>query len=342
MTGESSSQKRASAAEYSDFIRECDRALHAVVSTYELMNPTRLPASKVDYWITSFGYARSPLTVVQDLLLQERHMLQQIKLRTTAAYDRGKLRRETLAFYHKLVATTDRPAQDAKHDIKLYLTSPELDLPVERAVFRKLVDSHRPVVEAIHRWEGEDRAHLESFARIIADRMREVGWLFQVFFCYAHKDDRKKSQLAVVRTFLEKRLESKNFSLWWDRDIPLGARWHRTIMEQLGQADAALVIVSEHFMQSDYISREELRAMLGRRRGEGLRICPVLLTKCDWRRLRWLRSTEFVPKGSNLESFAEKDDRRRRFYQDELGPQIDKMLESLTNPREIRDRTWNS
>lgn len=82
------------------------------------------------------------------------------------------------------------------------------------------------------------------------------------FVCYAH-DDR-----LLVEPFLElmrPRLRTRagfEASLWTDRHILVGEDWEREIEHALDDADFGLVCVSANLMDSPFIRRVELPALL--------------------------------------------------------------------------------
>jgi hypothetical protein len=61
--------------------------------------------------------------------------------------------------------------------------------------------------------------------------------------------------------------------LWSDSDIPTGSHWREEIDKALGEARVAVLAVSDHFMQSDFIHRVELPALLLEAENEGVKIC---------------------------------------------------------------------
>ena len=85
-----------------------------------------------------------------------------------------------------------------------------------------------------------------------------------VFLSYAHEDRERARALVQV-------LESKGWSVWWDRDIEPGSSFHRVITHAIAQAKCVVVCWSEHSVNSDWVANE---ANEGKERGI---LVPVLL-----------------------------------------------------------------
>lgn len=80
-----------------------------------------------------------------------------------------------------------------------------------------------------------------------------------LFVSYAHED---KQWLEYLRKWL-KPLEKKDLiRIWDDRDIESGDKWQGKIEASLTAAKAALLLVSQDFINSDFIANEELPKLL--------------------------------------------------------------------------------
>jgi hemoglobin-like flavoprotein len=85
----------------------------------------------------------------------------------------------------------------------------------------------------------------------------------RVFVAYSHKDE-------VWRQWLKEELGSviyaKDFELWIDESIDAGASWQAAINAAISSSRIALFLVSDSFLKSDFIVKDELRKFLERHR----------------------------------------------------------------------------
>ena len=101
----------------------------------------------------------------------------------------------------------------------------------------------------------------------------------EVFFSYAHEDERLRDQLEKHLSILKRQ---GVIAGWHDRKIGAGKEWALEINEHLESAQIILLLVSASFLASDYCHDMEMRRALERHnRGEAV-IIPVLLRPVDW------------------------------------------------------------
>ena len=65
-----------------------------------------------------------------------------------------------------------------------------------------------------------------------------------------------------------------------DLDIGAGADWRKSIKEFLEKAEIAVLLVSRHFLNSDFIMNEEVPEILAARGARGLQVIWVLVSSC--------------------------------------------------------------
>jgi tetratricopeptide (TPR) repeat protein len=113
-----------------------------------------------------------------------------------------------------------------------------------------------------------------------------------VFISYSHKDEPWKNQLVRHLKVLE--LEGA-FEVWDDRRIAAGDGWRTEIETAMARARAAVLLISADFLISGFIRGTEVPRLLQRRAKDGLRIIPLIVRPCAWRRIPWLAEIQGRP-----------------------------------------------
>lgn len=80
-----------------------------------------------------------------------------------------------------------------------------------------------------------------------------------IFISYSHKDSIWLKQLRDVFQILERLGE---ISFWDDESIEAGADWKATLEAKLDSANAAILLVSDAFLESEFITKFELPRIL--------------------------------------------------------------------------------
>jgi formylglycine-generating enzyme required for sulfatase activity len=131
----------------------------------------------------------------------------------------------------------------------------------------------------------------------------------RVFVSYSHEDARyleKRSLLGSLRG-----LEKENITFWTDREIKVGELWDDVIKSQIQEADIALVLVSQSFLDSDYCQNVEIQHFLAQKK----HLFPIILSPCEWKRHDWLSSRQFLPGGDkNIEKHYTKPGDRKGLF----------------------------
>lgn len=113
-----------------------------------------------------------------------------------------------------------------------------------------------------------------------------------VFLSYSHRDEAWKDRLKIHLRVLE---QVDALVVWDDRRIDAGESWYDTLRVAMDNAQAAVCLISAHYLGSAFCVKEEVPYLLRRRAEEGMLLIPVLLLPCPWGQVPWLRSLQMLP-----------------------------------------------
>lgn len=99
------------------------------------------------------------------------------------------------------------------------------------------------------------------------------GYRKKIFISYSHND---REWMKTIQTALEPYV---GVHVWDDNRIAHGSRWDDDIQEALEQTRIALLMISDDFLQSDYIQTKELPYILNKRNDFALEIRWVALSE---------------------------------------------------------------
>jgi serine/threonine protein kinase len=112
----------------------------------------------------------------------------------------------------------------------------------------------------------------------------------KLFISYSHRD---VAWLDMLHDKLGTGIYADAFEMWSDKDIESGKNWHETIEAAIASSRIALLLVSRHFLRSDFAIREELDAILrlseAAQSGEGLSVWWIPLEKISEEELECAR-----------------------------------------------------
>lgn len=97
----------------------------------------------------------------------------------------------------------------------------------------------------------------------------------KVFVSYSHND---KKWLEKLRPFFKVLEKKANFDFWSDNRIVPSSQWRGEIEKALFEAEAAIILVSQDFLASDYINDVELPTLFKSVSEKGLRIFPLIVS----------------------------------------------------------------
>ncbi|BAH40554.1 MAG TPA: toll/interleukin-1 receptor domain-containing protein [Gemmatimonas aurantiaca] len=103
--------------------------------------------------------------------------------------------------------------------------------------------------------------------------------MIDLFFSYSHHDEAMRNELEVHLSMLKR---NGLVRAWHDRRITAGSDLDREISEHLERADVILLLLSPHFLASDYCYETEAQRALQRHDERTAVVIPVILQPCDW------------------------------------------------------------
>ncbi len=125
----------------------------------------------------------------------------------------------------------------------------------------------------------------------------------KIFVSYSHKDEVWVERLM---RHMEPPQRKGDWTVWYDSDIRAGDDWSLEIEQTIVDADAAILMISEDFLESEFIRGREVPALMRRRKEGQLKVFPLIIRPCDWQE-DWLTPIEVRPKDKALEQFSENE-----------------------------------
>jgi tetratricopeptide (TPR) repeat protein len=107
----------------------------------------------------------------------------------------------------------------------------------------------------------------------------ESAEAFEIFYSYAHKDEKQRDELDKHLYNLQRQ---GLITEWYDRDISAGTEWEHEIDTHLNSAHVILLLISPDFMASKYCYSIEMKRALERHKAGEVRVIPIILRPVDW------------------------------------------------------------
>lgn len=98
----------------------------------------------------------------------------------------------------------------------------------------------------------------------------------EIFISYSHKDVSFKDMLVP---HLKVYAQQSNANFWDDTMIGHG-EWKKQIEEALRRSNIAILLISDHFLSSDFIINNELPTILNKAENEGTTIVAIVVRPC--------------------------------------------------------------
>lgn len=99
----------------------------------------------------------------------------------------------------------------------------------------------------------------------------------KIFISYSHNDSSYLDLLMTHLNYLEK---NYSFRVWSDKDLKLGVNWSKKITQELDSSNIAILLISHHFLISDFILKVELPSILKNAQKNGTKVIPIILSHC--------------------------------------------------------------
>ena len=131
----------------------------------------------------------------------------------------------------------------------------------------------------------------------------------RVFVSYAREDKKwlDRDYRFNLIPFLSESLKRQNVVFWFDKDLRPGDEFRNHIEAEIDHSQIALLIVSQAFLNSEFIEKYEMARIVNRAKIGQMIIVPVLVEPCDWSEYPVLADRQMVPGSMPLIDFTESD-----------------------------------
>ncbi len=101
----------------------------------------------------------------------------------------------------------------------------------------------------------------------------------KLFFSYSHKDEELRNELETHLAILKRQ---GIITAWHDRRITAGKEFDSKIGSELESSNIILLLISAHFLASDYCYEKEMQRALKKHEDGSAVVIPVIMHPCDW------------------------------------------------------------
>lgn len=144
----------------------------------------------------------------------------------------------------------------------------------------------------------------------------------EVFFSYAHKDEKWRKELEKHLSLLKRQ---GLISGWNDREIGAGKEWKQEIDRHLKNAHIILLLISPDFMTSDFCYGIEMKRAMKRHNAGEACVIPIILHEVDWKKAPFGKLQALPTDGKAVTSWS---NRNQALVNIAIG--IRKVVEELT------------
>ena len=151
--------------------------------------------------------------------------------------------------------------------------------------------------------------------------MDEPSTPVEVFCCYVEED---ASFLESLQRHLSILRRSERIVPWHKRKVIAGGDWGHEIDAHLNSDALILLLISPHFLDSDYAYEVELQRAMQRYDDNEARVIPILVRPCVWEKALFARLQMLPRNGRAISEYKNKD---QAFT--EIVEEISRVLESM-------------
>jgi tetratricopeptide (TPR) repeat protein len=135
----------------------------------------------------------------------------------------------------------------------------------------------------------------------------------KLFYCYAREDKALRNELDIHLSSLKRQ---NLVTSWYDGQIGPGTEWEKEIDTHLRNADIILLLVTPHFLASDYCYDTEMKRALERHQAGNVRVIPIILRRTFWQDAPF-RSLQILP--TDAKPVTQWSDRDEAFWDITVG-----------------------
>jgi len=131
----------------------------------------------------------------------------------------------------------------------------------------------------------------------------------RIFVSYAREDAKwlDKNNPHSLIPYLVESLHRHNVTFWFDKELKGGDVFERHIATEIDNSQIALLIVSQCFLNSEFIENKEMPRIAERAKQGKMIVVPVLVEPCDWSDYSFLADRQMVPGPMPLIEYTESE-----------------------------------
>ena len=171
----------------------------------------------------------------------------------------------------------------------------------------------------------------------------------KLFFSYSHKDEELRNELETHLALMKRQ---GIITSWHDRRITAGSDIGKEISSELETSQIILLLVSAHFLASDYCYEKEMKRAMEKHEEGSAVVIPVILHPCDWHSAPFGKLRATPTNGKPVSMFANqheafsivaKDIREtaKKFPEQISIPKVEHSQVSYQTEKQLGDRSSN-